>query len=124
MINYSEKFITFTQDDIDTFNRCVGDENPIHSDEEFCKNTIFGKPIVPGLLTSGVFGGILGTNLPEGAVLLGIELKFTAPVFVGEKVRVVVMFKKQRQDKPIITFRLVAYCRDKIAIEGEAIIKT
>ena len=119
-----ETFITFSQAEVDDYNHMVDDTNPIHHDKEFCEKTIFKAPIVPGLLTSGVFGGLLGSNLPDGAILLGITLGFIAPVYIGEKVRVTIEFEERREDKPIVTYTLVCYKDNgEVAINGEAILR-
>ena len=125
MIKYSEIFISFTQEDVDAYNSFVIDGNPIHYDIEFCKKTVFEAPIVPGLLTSGLFGGLLGSKLPKGAILLGINLKFIAPVYIDEQIMANIELIKQREDKPIVTYRLICKKSDgRIAVEGEAILKT
>ena len=119
-----EEYRTFAQQEVDNYNLIIDDTNPIHYDEEFCAKTIFKAPIVPGLLTSSLFGGLLGSNLPDGAILLNITLGFIAPVYVGEKVRVTVEHKSQREDKPIATYKLTCYKDDgRTAIRGEAIIR-
>ena len=119
-----EKWMIFYQSDINSYNKLVGDTNPLHFDEEFCAETIFEAPIVPGLLSSGLFGGLLGSNLPDGAILLGINLKFIAPIYINERILVTVHLKEQREDKPIATYKLVCFKADgEIAIDGEAILK-
>ena len=123
-MDYFEAFITFSQAEVDGFNRTVDDTNPIHFDREFCEKTVFEAPIVPGLLTSGAFGGLLGSNLQDGAILLGMTLGFIAPVYIGEMVRVTMSLEKFRTDKPIATYKLVCYKDNgKVAINGEAIVR-
>jgi acyl dehydratase len=123
-MEYAESFITFTREDVETFNFIVNDTNPIHFDREFCETTVFKAPIVPGLLTSGAFGGLLGSNLPDGAILLGMTLGFIAPVYIGERVKVTMSLEKFRTDKPIATYKLICYKdNNKVAINGEAIVR-
>ena len=123
-MEYAEAFITFTQTLVGVFNFTVKDTNPIHFDREFCETTIFEAPIVPGLLTSGAFGGLLGSNLPDGAILLGMTLGFIAPVYVGEQVKVTISLEELRTDKPIATYKLICYKNNgKVAINGEAIVR-
>ena len=119
-----EKWMTFYQSDINSYNKLVGDTNPLHFDEEFCSGTIFEAPIVPGLLSSGLFGGLLGSNLPDGAILLGMKLKFIAPIYIEERVLATIYLESHREDKPIATYKLVCFKADgEIAIDGEAIVK-
>ena len=118
MIFY-EKTHRFSQADVDAYNLMVEDNNPIHYDKEFCANTIFEAPIVPGLLSSSLFGGLLGSNLPDGAILLGMYLKFISPIYIDEKVRA--RITEVVDDKSVITYNLVCFKYDGvIAIDGTA----
>jgi len=66
----------------------------------------------------------LGSSLPDGAILLGQNLKFILPVYMDERIRAVVEFKEQRDDKPIIIFKTTCYkSDDEVAIDGEAVIR-
>ena len=77
--------ITFTQPNVNTFAQITGDNNPIHLDADFAKNTIFGKPIVHGFYSASVFSMVFGTKFPgEGTIYLYQDMKFMAPVFVDQ----------------------------------------
>jgi acyl dehydratase len=81
---------TVTEADIVNFAGLSGDFNPIHVDHEFCKQTVFRKPIAHGLLVLAMGSG-LGTACPPMRTLafLGIkEWKFLDPVFIGDTIRV------------------------------------
>ena len=43
----------FTQKEVASFANLVGDTNPIHLDKDYASKTVFKKPIVHGVLTSG-----------------------------------------------------------------------
>ena len=45
---------TFTQDEVKVFAKMVGDINPIHLDKDYASKTSFKKPIVHGVLTTGL----------------------------------------------------------------------
>ena len=78
---YEEK-IFFSKEDINKFAEVTGDCNPIHIDEQYAKNSIFGGTIVHGILAASVFSKIFGTKFPgEGTIYLSQDLKFLAPVF-------------------------------------------
>jgi acyl dehydratase len=115
---------TFTNEDVEKFASLSEDRNPVHLDEEFAKNSIFKNRIVHGMLSASLFSGLLGEHLPgKGTIYLGQQLKFTAPVPIGEKVTATVEIIDIRSDKPIITLKTT--CKDSkndIVIDGEAVV--
>ena len=81
---YSYQF-SYTQQDVELFAKVTGDFNPIHLDENFAKNTPFGRPIMHGFLSAAVFSKVFGTLFPgEGTIYRSQEMKFYAPMFVNE----------------------------------------
>ena len=48
MKEYFEFKFKFTQEDVIKFAEASGDNNPVHLDSEFAKNTIFKKTILHG----------------------------------------------------------------------------
>ncbi|MGL5232483.1 MAG: MaoC family dehydratase [Fusobacteriaceae bacterium] len=76
-----------TGEDIDKFADISLDRNPVHLDEEYAAKTMFKKRISHGILVSGLISAVLGTKLPgEGAIYMGQELKFMAPVYIGDEI--------------------------------------
>ena len=74
-----------TDEDIQTFARISGDTNPLHLDEAYARTTRFGGRIAHGMLVAGLISAVLGTKLPgPGAIYLGQELRFVAPVRPGD----------------------------------------
>ena len=84
--NYTKE-IKITSQMIEKFAELSGDNNPVHLDDDFAKNTIFGKRIAHGMLGVSLFSTVLGTQFPgEGTIILNIEFKFIAPIYVDETV--------------------------------------
>lgn len=114
----------FTEQDVEKFAALSEDRNPVHLDAEFAKNSIFKQRIVHGMLSASLFSGLLGEQLPgQGTIYLGQNLKFTAPVPIGEKITATVEIIEIRTDKPIVTLR--TYCKDSkdnLVIDGEAVV--
>jgi 3-hydroxybutyryl-CoA dehydratase len=78
---------TITETDIYLFAGITGDFNPAHLDEEYAKTTVFKRRIAHGMLTAGLISHVLGMKLPgPGAVYLKQEVRFLAPVFVGDTI--------------------------------------
>jgi len=116
---------TFTKEDVIKFSEISLDVNPIHLDEEYAKNTVFGKNIVHGILVSGLFSAIIANKLPgPGSIYLTQELNFKKPVFHDELVTAKVEIIDIRQDKPIIKLTTTAYnSNNELVIEGYAVVK-
>ena len=73
--------------DIELFARVSTDHNPVHLDEAYAQDTIFGGRIAHGMLTAGLISAVIGEQLPgHGTVYLGQSLKFLAPVRPGDVV--------------------------------------
>jgi len=115
---------TVSDKDVKQFAKLVGDKNPIHIDDEFAKNTQFGKRIVHGMFGASLISAVLGMKLPgPGVIYLSQSLQFTAPVFIGDKITAQVIVVKIREDKPIITMETNCINQnDEIVIKGEAIL--
>jgi len=84
---FAESTMEITSDKINDFADIIGDHNPIHVDEEFAKQTMFGQRIAHGALTASLISAILGNDLPgPGAVFVELNLRFRRPAFIGDLV--------------------------------------
>ena len=93
-----------TDEVIRKFADVSGDYNPIHLDEEFAAKTMFGKRIAHGMLGASFISAVLGYQLSERKVVyLSQNLRFIAPVFIGDTVTAKAVVKEIRADKPIVT---------------------
>ncbi|MGP1515036.1 MAG: MaoC family dehydratase [Bacteroidales bacterium] len=76
---------TYHQQDVEMFAKISGDNNPIHIDQEYAKNTPFGQCIVHGFFAGAVFSRVFGTQWPgEGTIYMNQEMSFRSPVFVEQ----------------------------------------
>jgi len=116
---------TISEKDVFQFADLVQDHNPVHVNEEFAKNSIFGKRIVHGMFGSSLISAVLGTKLPGlGAIYLSQTLRFLAPVFIGDTITAKAKVIKIRNDKPIITLETSCYNQNEdLVIVGEAVLK-
>ena len=79
---------TISETDIYLFAGITGDLNPIHVNEEYAKNTFFKGRIAHGILTAGLVSTVIGMKLPgPGTIYMAQELKFTAPVRIGDTIK-------------------------------------
>ena len=96
---------TITEADIVNFAGISGDYNPLHIDEEFCRNTQFGTRIAHGPLVYSIATGLIfQLHLYDDTLIafLGFDsLKFTKPVKIGDTVRVrIEVLEKRETSKP------------------------
>ena len=111
----------FTQDDIATFARLSGDDNPVHLDEAAAQRMGFAGTIVHGMLAAGLISRLLGTQLPgPGTIYLRQELRFQRPIRPGQVVAATVTVVSRREDKPILELSTIVRSGGETAIEGSA----
>lgn len=79
---------TITDADLFAFTGICGDFNPLHVNEEYAKSTRFGGRIVHGMLVASLIDFTLTDIGGLGGVHISQELKFLAPVKVGDTVTV------------------------------------
>ncbi|MCU0465313.1 MAG: MaoC family dehydratase [Anaerolineae bacterium] len=115
---------TITDEDIRAFAQASGDTNSIHLDDAYAASTPFGRRIAHGMLTASLISGILGNDLPGvGTIYLGQNVKFKAPVFIGDTVTATVELTNYREDKRIATFRTTVTNQDGVLVlDGEAVV--
>lgn len=113
-----------TDEAIRAFAQASGDTNPVHLDDAYAATTPFGRRIAHGMLSAGIISAVLGNDLPgPGTIYLGQELKFKAPVYVGDTLTAKVELVKYREDKRIATFRTTCTNQNGVVVvEGEAVV--
>ncbi len=88
--------------DVEMFTEMTGDRNPIHYDEALAKASPFGKLIVQGGVTTGLFNAVVAEDMPgPGTVFLETNWKFVKAVGIGETITATVTALDVRSDKPI-----------------------
>jgi len=92
---------TVTEADIVAFAGLSGDFNPLHVNEEYCKQTQFGGRIAHGPLVYAIAAGLLfQLHLYDETLIafLGFEsLKFTRPVKPGDTIRARIKVLEKRE---------------------------
>ena len=113
-----------TDELIRQFAEISGDHNPIHLDEDFAKNTRFGRRIAHGMLSGAFISAVLGYEFTERKIVyLSQSLRFTAPVFIGDTVTTTATVTKIREDKPIVTLETVCTNqKGETLVTGEAVV--
>lgn len=76
-----------TDEAIMTFAKLSGDFNPIHVDEDYAKNSVFGQRVAHGALSASLISAVLGNDLPgPGAIFVELNMRFRKPAFIGDVV--------------------------------------
>ena len=116
---------TITEAHIVSFAGITGDFNPVHVDAEYAQQSMFGERIAHGMLMAGLISTVLGMQLPgSNAIYLGQDLKFTAPVKIGDTVTVTATVTEKRDDKRIIKLRTaVSNQKGELVVDGNAVVK-
>ena len=69
----------FSLEDVRRFGEWSGDRNPLHLDEEFARQTYFGRPIVHGALTAlEAMSAMAATAADRSITALDIEFRSAA----------------------------------------------
>ncbi|MEL7610481.1 MAG: MaoC/PaaZ C-terminal domain-containing protein [Bacillota bacterium] len=80
---------TITEAHIAAYAGLSGDFNPLHTDEEFARNTVHGGRIAHGMLTAGIAAGMLNRYVDGTAVaLLDAQFKLTRAVRAGDTLHI------------------------------------
>jgi 3-hydroxybutyryl-CoA dehydratase len=78
----------FDDEQVRTFARIAGDENPLHHDAEFARSTRFGGLIASGAHTTSLLMGLVGSHFAKRGHVLGMSFSVDLlyPVLATETV--------------------------------------
>ena len=122
----ARRSLTLTRVEVDAYARITGDYNPLHFDEAFAAGTKFGRLVVHGGLTAGILNALVAEDLPgPGSVFMSQNLKYLAPVFIGDTITGEVEVLSVHASKPVTQLR-VSVARDggEVVLEGECWVYT
>ena len=112
-----------TQNDILLFSKVSGDQNPVHLDEEYAQQTIFGRRIAHGMLTASLISAVIAEQLPgHGTVYLSQTLKFMRPVLPGQFVTTTVQVTNINYSNRRVTLDCTCKVDENIVLAGEALV--
>lgn len=116
---------TISETDVYLYAGITGDFNPVHINREAAAGSIFKERIAHGMLTAGLISAVIGCRLPgEGTIYLSQNLKFTAPVKIGDTITARVEVIGKQEDKKRLSLKTIcANQLGQIVIEGEALVK-
>jgi phosphotransacetylase/acyl dehydratase len=116
---------TVTQRDIDLFATVTGDVNPAHVDPVYAATDMFHHVIIQGMWGAGLISAVLGTRLPgPGTIYLGQDLRFTAPVAIGDTITATVTVQEMKPAKgDVVLDCLCTNQAGKPVITGHAFVR-
>ena len=107
--------------DVVKFSEVTGDVNPIHLDDNYAKNSIFGERIAHGMISAGYISAIFGTKFPgPGSIYLSQSLKFRAPVKIGDTVDTTVTITDINQKRKRVTLSCECRVGAVVVLTGDA----
>jgi 3-hydroxybutyryl-CoA dehydratase len=115
---------TVSESDIYLYAGISGDFNPAHIDAVYAAGTFFKKRIAHGMLSAGFISAVIGTRLPgTGTIYVGQQLKFLAPVYVGDTITARVVVAAITPEKNRVTLKTTCSNQEgTVVLDGEAIV--
>ena len=113
---------TISESDVYLFAGVTGDVNPAHINESYAAGTSFGTRIAHGMLSAGLISAVIGTQLPgPGTIYVAQQLKFTAPVHIGDTVTATATIRELLPERNRAVIETVCTRQDgAVVIRGEA----
>ena len=117
----AKRSLTLTLAEVEAYAKITGDYNPLHFDEDFAAKTKFGRLVVQGGLTAGILNALVAEDMPgPGTVFMSQELKYLAPVFVGDTITGEIELLKVHETKPVTQIKATVRRSDgEVVLEGE-----
>jgi len=114
---------TVTDADVVLFAGISGDVNPVHLNQEFADRTMFRGRIAHGMLTASFISTVIGTKLPgPGCIYVSQNLKFKAPVRIGDTVNARVTVTSVDEVRGRIAVETTCTVGNTVVIAGEAVL--
>jgi len=115
---------TISESDIYQFAGITGDLNPAHINEEYAKNTVFKGRIAHGILIGGFISAVIAMKLPgPGSIYREQQLKFLAPVYIGDTITARVEIIEIITEKNKIVLQTSCFNQDEtMVVDGKAVI--
>ena len=112
---------TISEADVTMFAGISGDTNPLHLNAEYAAMGRFEERIAHGMLTASLISAAIATRLPgPGAIYRSQNLRFTAPVRLGDTVTARVTVVEVDAGKRRARLATVCSVGETVVVDGEA----
>jgi 3-hydroxybutyryl-CoA dehydratase len=113
-----------SEKDILSFAKLSGDQNPLHVDSKYAKETVFGKQVVHGMFLGSLISQIIGMRLPgKYSLLLTETLEFKKPAFIEDEIAVFALVKNKIEATKTIELSLQIKRAEEVLVSGSAMVK-
>lgn len=114
---------SLSQEEIESFARISGDDNPAHVDDEWAAASMFKGRVAHGVLTAGLISAVLGTKLPgPGSIYMSQTLRWLAPVRPGDELTATATVKEIIAEKNRVILETTVAVGDTTVLTGEAMV--
>lgn len=117
--------LDITAETIREYAALTGDENPLHLDDDYAAEGLFGGVVAHGMLGAGVISAAVA-GLPGDTIYLSQDLSFEAPVRPGDRLRARAEVVEDLGDDRVRVETVATVDADgddeEVVIEGEAVV--
>lgn len=115
---------TISESDIYLYAGITGDFNPAHVNQAYAEGTFFKARIAHGMLCAGFISTVIGTILPgPGTVYITQDLRFLAPLYMGDTIRASVEVLEVDVDKNRVLLKTTCENqKNEPVIDGQALV--
>jgi acyl dehydratase len=117
--------IKYTQEQVNLYAQISGDTNPLHTNPEAGKASIFGRNIIHGHFSASVFTKIFGAlYYAEGHIYMKQNNTFLKPMFVDADYQAVITVKEIFPEKNRVLYetKIVDVATGADTLVGEALL--
>ncbi|MGL4608026.1 MAG: MaoC family dehydratase [Eubacteriaceae bacterium] len=108
---------TISETDVYLYSGITGDFNPAHINHPYAEKSQFKGRIAHGMLSAGLISTVLGMHLPgPGTIYLKQDLKFTAPVYLGDTIKATAQVSKINPEKNMIELETICTNQNGIVV--------
>ena len=115
---------TISEADVLLFAELTNDRNPVHIDEEYARQSMFGTRIAHGSYTTALISAVLGMQLPGlGTIAYESRCRFRYPVYLGDTITAAVEAVEIIPAKNLVKFKCSWTNQTGIVVaDGEAVV--
>jgi len=114
---------TFTEQDVAMYAQLSTDDNPLHMNDEFAAQTRAGGRVMHGMIPASLVSAIIGTRLPgPGCLWMAQEMRFRAPVRIGEAVCARAELQDIEREKQRIRLETICTVGETAVLDGIALV--